>query len=92
MGKKGSKNTGTPTTRVTVRLFAGLREYLPSEADGSAFEVTLQSGTTVDDLVARMSIPAHTPKIVLVNGLHCTGAQKLTDGDVLSIIPPIAGG
>ena len=92
MGTKGSKNLGTLTMRVTVRLFAGLREFLPAGTNGSECEMTLQSGATVDDLVARMSIPAQTPKIVLINGLSCSGPKKLTEGDVVSIIPPISGG
>ena len=78
--------------RVNVKLFAGLREYLPADADGGSCEMTLRSGATVNDLVALMSIPTQTPKIVLVNGLSRSGAQKLTEGDVVSIIPPISGG
>ncbi len=78
--------------RVTVKLFAGLRDYLPTDADGGECEMTLQSGATVDDLVARMNIPARTPKIVLINGLSRSGPQRLTEGDVVSIIPPISGG
>ncbi len=77
---------------VTVKLFAFLRKYLPADADGGACVMTLRSGATVNDLVARMSIPTHTPKMLLINGRHCSGAQKLTEGDVVSIIPPIAGG
>lgn len=78
--------------RVNVKLFAGLREYLPADADGGECEMTLRRGATVNDLVALMSIPPQTPKIVLINGLSRSGPQKLTEGDVVSIIPPISGG
>ena len=80
------------SVRVTVKLFAGLREYLPADADGGSCEMTLRGGAAVNDLVAGMSIPAQTPKIVLINGLSRSGAQKLAEGDVVSIIPPISGG
>ena len=77
---------------VTVKLFASIRRYLPEGADGGACTLKLRTGATVHDLVTRMSIPADMPKMVLINGLHSTGAQKLAEGDVVSIIPPIAGG
>ena len=77
---------------VTVKLFASARQYLPENSDGGSCEIKLQKSAAVQDLVTHLGIPAALPKMVLVNGLHSHYSQKLTEGDVVSIIPPIAGG
>ena len=77
---------------VTVKLFASVRRYLPKNANGNSCVIKLNTGATVATLVDYMSIPPDIPKMMLVNGLHCDSSHKLTEGDVVSIIPPIAGG
>ena len=81
-----------PSMHVTVKLFGSLRRYLPKDANNGTCGIDLQENAKVKDLVALLDIPASTPKTVLVNRRHTTGTQKLTSGDVVSIIPPISGG
>ncbi len=81
-----------PSMHITVKLFGSLRRYLPKDAHNGTCGIDLQEDATVKDLVGHLKIPAPTPKTVLVNGRHTAGTQKLTSGDVVSIITPISGG
>jgi len=80
--------------RVTVRLFAGVREA--AGADELAME--LPEGATVDDLqcVLAERVPALSrilPScVVAVNRRYAAGAVSLSDGDEVAVIPPVSGG
>ena len=77
---------------VEVRLFANLADYLPPGARGGAARVALPAGATVGDLVRRLGIPAEVPRLQLVNGRDATPATPLADADVVTLLPPLAGG
>ncbi|MBI1987667.1 MAG: MoaD/ThiS family protein [Nitrospinae bacterium] len=80
--------------KVAVRLYAQLMDYLPHDTMGHPFELTLEEGTTIGDLLARLGIPqeAASSSILLVNGEHGRPSQGLKEGDGISILPPICGG
>lgn len=80
--------------KVAVRLYAQLMDYLPQGAPGHPFELTLEEGATVGDLLARLAIPqdAASSSILLINGEHARPSQDLKEGDGISILPPICGG
>ena len=77
--------------KITLRLFAALREHLKDHQNGAA-EVILHETATVQDVFAAFNIPEDIPKIILINGVQKSAADSLHDGDTLSIFPPIAGG
>lgn len=83
--------------KVTFKLYAGLTQFLPAEARSSNF-VTLEvsEGTTITQLVEPFNLPPRSVHLVLVNGHFIPPDQRatrpLTEGDVLAIWPPIAGG
>ena len=72
---------------VVVRLFASLQKYRLGQD-----RVELEDGTTVEDFLQRAGIPLSEVAIVLVNGKHVNSEQSLSDGETLSLFPPIAGG
>ncbi len=82
--------------RITLKLFANLREYLPSEAQNGLVELELSAGTTPVDLIERYRLPPKLAQLVLLNGHYIApdqrAATRLNEGDVLAIWPPIAGG
>jgi molybdopterin converting factor small subunit len=47
---------------------------------------------TVQALVKALGVPDELPRIVLVNGQHASEDTLLTDGDVVSVFPPLIGG
>lgn len=78
--------------KVTAKLFATLRSYLPPGTTGNAFVQDIDAPATVGDLLRRWAIPDDMRLILFVNSVHATKDQVLGDGDVVAVFPPIAGG
>lgn len=82
---------------IHVRLFAGLRDCLPKEVRGAA-TIELAQGASVVDVIEHFDIERRLAQMVLVNGIQISRkfeereARQLTDGDTVSIFPPVAGG
>ena len=47
---------------------------------------------TVQALMQALAVPDDLPRIVLINGQHATETSVLTDGDIVSVFPPLIGG
>jgi len=78
--------------KVRLKLLATYRKYLPAEAEGSSYEMEVEPGTTVDDLIATLPVPGGDASVVLVNGRGPQPGQVLHEGDVVCLFPAIAGG
>jgi molybdopterin converting factor small subunit len=77
---------------IEVRLFANLAEYLPRGTPGAAVTLDLPEGASVDDVLRHLAIPAELPCLTLVNGREPVPGHLLGPGDVVSLLPPLAGG
>ena len=75
-----------------VHLTATLRAYLPPGTSGDHVLLDLPPGTRVDQVVHPLRIPADLERLTVVNGLDAAPDQVLSEGDVLSLFPPLAGG
>lgn len=82
--------------KVTLKLFATLADYLPPGNRNNALDLELPDNTPVDVVVARFQLPRRLVHLVLVNGVYIApddrARRELTEGDVLAIWPPVAGG
>jgi sulfur carrier protein ThiS len=83
--------------RITLKLFASLSVHLPAEARPShRMELDVGAGATVGDVIQRQGIPPGQCAIVLVDGVWVPLAEwtgrTLSEGEVLAIWPPVAGG
>lgn len=83
--------------RITFKLFATLTDYLPGEArhtNRMALEVAPDA--SISQIIAPFGLPPKLVHLVLVNGHYIPPEHRLTrtltEGDVLAIWPPIAGG
>jgi molybdopterin synthase catalytic subunit len=74
--------------RVTVRLFAVLRERAGSES----VELELPDGATVNDAIAAVPVADGVPVVMAVNREVAPGDAVLSAGDELALIPPVSGG
>jgi molybdopterin synthase catalytic subunit/molybdopterin converting factor small subunit len=75
--------------KVTVRLFAGLRE----QAGQSRREVELPSGARVADVWPLLELGEAPPGLLYaVNREYAAADAPLGDGDELALIPPVSGG
>jgi MoaE-MoaD fusion protein len=73
--------------KVSVRLFAGLRERAGSER----VEVDLPDGASVADLLAEMGLrPGQC--VVALNREYATAAETIGADDEVALIPPVSGG
>jgi molybdopterin converting factor small subunit len=83
--------------RITLKLFATLTDYLPAASRyTNIVELEVAQGATIVQVIDPYRLPPALVHLVLVNGRYIAPEQRagetLTDGDVLAIWPPIAGG
>jgi molybdopterin converting factor small subunit len=79
--------------QIHVKLFANLRKNLPPGSSGSKTTLTLSDDATIMTIITQLNIPLELAQMVLVNGEQTREfARQLTDGDSVSIFPPVAGG
>lgn len=78
--------------KVQIRLFANLAKLLPPGSQSKRVTVTVEQGSKVEDLLEKMKIPLTITNIVMINGEHKDKDTFLEEGDVVSVIPYIAGG
>ncbi|MBM7557677.1 MoaD/ThiS family protein [Halanaerobacter jeridensis] len=76
--------------KVTVKLFATLKELMPEGQNQMTVEV--EDEATVDDLALQLDIPEEKDLIVKVNGRHGSRNTVLEAGDRVGIFPPVGGG
>ena len=83
--------------KIHVRLFASLRDRLPSETRGRG-TLELGVGTTLQDLLDRLEIEPRLAQMVLVDGQQAPRDRQerlalvLQNDETISIFPPVAGG
>ena len=75
--------------RVTVRLFAQLRE----RAGASELSIELPDGARVRDALDELgALTGDLPVVMAVNREYADGDAPLSAGDELALIPPVSGG
>ena len=75
--------------RVTVKLFAGLRE----RAGTGEREVELPAGARVADVWAPLELGDRPPGLLYaVNKAYAAPDRTLAEGDEVALIPPVSGG
>ncbi len=75
-----------------MHLTATLRTYLPVGTAGDNLVLDVPEGATVDQVVHSLRIPTELERLTVVNGRDAGPDQPLSEGDVLSLFPPLAGG
>lgn len=75
---------------VQIETYANLRQYSP--AGQGSFELTLDTGATVNDIFEALKIPAAVKVVILVNGRHAAEGTRLEPADKVTLYPPIEGG
>lgn len=74
--------------RIDLKLMGLLKDKAPA---GGGLE--LPDGATVADLFGQLDVPLDSAYVVSINGsLERDRQHQLTDGDQVTIIPPVGGG
>jgi molybdopterin synthase catalytic subunit/molybdopterin converting factor small subunit len=78
-----------PGLRITVRLFAGLRE----RAGAGERELELPEGAMLDDVWGSLDLGDEPSGLLYaVNKEYAARDRPLADGDEVALIPPVSGG
>jgi sulfur carrier protein ThiS len=77
--------------RITLKLFAAFRRYLPPNSQGHAHGLDVPADTRVRDVLAQFGVPVDGT-VILVNGRTAIPERVLEEDDVLAVFPAIAGG
>jgi molybdopterin converting factor small subunit len=68
-----------------------LRNQLPN-SQGST-ELEMEGGVNVESVLSKLGLPAGRVHLVMINGqMEHDRARPLSDGDELTLFPPVAGG
>ncbi len=73
--------------KVEVRLFAGFRRGRLGRQT-----MDLPEGTSLRELVRQLEIPEEEVALPLINGRYGDLDRRLSDNDVASLFPAVAGG
>ncbi|MFW2367583.1 MAG: MoaD/ThiS family protein [Desulforhopalus sp.] len=76
--------------KVHVRLFSTLARYSPSP--GGEFVVDMEGSASVGELLEFLKLPSAVQRVVLVNGRHAKSFKVLSEGDRVTMFPPMTGG
>jgi len=82
---------------VNIEFYASLMKYLPPGKSRFRREVKVDDDISLSRLISQFHIAAAEAHLVLVNGhfVNCgedRDQRKLSEGDTVSIWPPVAGG
>ena len=79
---------------VQVKMFLRFKKYLPVDASEGKTEISLEKGSTIEDLMGVLCIPMDEQGTAVVNGISygVDHSQVLKEGDVVSFFSPVAGG
>jgi molybdopterin converting factor small subunit len=78
---------------IEIKVFSSLRhDVQPSDKrlDGDKWDIG--EGATVGHVLEILHLAGRGDLILLVNGHHANKESVLSEGDALSILPPIGGG
>jgi molybdopterin converting factor small subunit len=78
--------------KVVVQLFATLAAHLPAGARGDSVNLEVPPGATIADVVRALKIPADLDCLRVLNGHDAALETPLSDGDVVTLCPPLVGG
>ncbi len=78
--------------QVEVKVFCGRERYIPGTKFGQPILVEIPDGYNGRMLIEKLNIPEKMAFSFLVNGVHKTFDDILSDGDRIAIFPPVGGG
>ncbi len=77
---------------ISIKLHASLAEYKPADADSLTFDMAIDEGMTVLQILAKLFIPSEIVKMISINNKLVKNTATLSDGDKLILFSTIAGG
>ena len=82
-------NSGT-SIKIEVKLFNEFQQYKPGE--NNIFQLELNQGACVKDLLEKLKIPDTAEYIILANGRRVSEKIFIKNNDTIVLFSPVAGG
>jgi sulfur carrier protein ThiS len=73
--------------KILLRLYEELNDFLPPAKRKRRFDYRLNAGSTINDLLAKLGVPAAQVELALVNGTSVGFSHVLKTGDFVSFYP-----
>lgn len=73
--------------RAYVRFYAELNDFLPPALQQRRFEYVFELNPPVKDIIESLGVPHTEVDLVLINGESADLAQRIEDGDMISVYP-----
>jgi molybdopterin converting factor small subunit len=81
---------------ITLKLYAGLSQYLPENAEKHCTTLKISSSETAFSILEKFNVPKESAHLVLLNGVYLEQEERekptFSEGDTLAVWPPVAGG
>jgi sulfur-carrier protein len=81
---------------ITLKLYAGLTQYLPENSDKHCTKLNISSSETAFSILEQFNVPKESAHLVLLNGVYLEPEARekpnFSEGDMLAVWPPVAGG
>jgi len=74
--------------QVSLKLFATLQRFVQTQADN----YSIQSDTTVGELIDKLGLPEKQVKLIFIDGVRGGIHTVLHGGERIGIFPPVGGG
>jgi molybdopterin converting factor small subunit len=78
--------------KITIRILADHKKFLPPETDGDTFVMDLFENTHPNEVLSKLQIATDGTYVILVNGRTLSPEKYLNEGDIVFIFPAMAGG
>ncbi|MFT5218673.1 MAG: molybdopterin synthase sulfur carrier subunit [Planctomycetota bacterium] len=81
---------------ISVKLFGGLRSYLPAGSSFNACTIQVDANATVSTLLGQLPLPADKHYMVIINDTKIDNDDfdnvSVSASDDVVLLPPIKGG
>ncbi|MBC8267300.1 MAG: MoaD/ThiS family protein [Rhodospirillaceae bacterium] len=80
--------------KLTVKLFASLTTYLPTQAENQTTTLEAEDGSSVGQVLEMCGVPLDQCRLVMINGITHTNPAvsmelELREGDTLAVLPKV---
>jgi molybdopterin converting factor small subunit len=76
--------------KLRVELQAYLQQYSPNGSD--VFDYEMPEGSNVTDLICKLNVPGDLASVIIVGNTNAGASHPLSEGDMVTVVPPLAGG
>jgi len=76
--------------KVRVEFQTYLDQYSPNGENEFTYE--MPDGSTIGDMLRKLQVPPELSTVIAVGDAAATIDHRLTDGERVTVIPPVSGG